>query len=383
MASRSIGHPRRPIMDAEGNFILNEKGQRKTEPVLDVWRARYRDHNGKEHAKHFPTKKAAQKWLDGETAALVTGQWADPEAGRITWDTWVTQWADVQVWTDGTKGAAQTAVESVTWRTKSMRDVKQSDVQAWVTAEGKRGLAATTIRTRLNYVQMAFRSAVANQIIPRSPAVGVKAPRVRKREQSMKILTAEQLRNVLANADRFRLFVAVGVFAGLRLGEAAGLQRGDIDFTACTIDVRRQVQGSSIPTTKITPPKAGSERTVFIPAQLVNLLKDGGVDKLPGDQFVFRTALGHLYNRNSAGEEWRRIRTAAGLSTEFTMHSLRHTFASNLIAAGCDVVTVQRALGHSQPSITLNVYSHLWPSAEDKTRSATATFMGQVLQPAD
>lgn len=61
-----------------------------------------------------------------------------------------------------------------------------------------------------------------------------------------------------------------------------------------------------------------------------------------------------------------------------TLHTLRHTFASNLIASGCDVVTVQRALGHSQPSITLNVYSHLWPSAEDRTRAATASFMASL-----
>ncbi|GEC74201.1 site-specific integrase [Microbacterium maritypicum] len=97
------------------------------------------------------------------------------------------------------------------------------------------------------------------------------------------------------------------------------------------------------------------------------------------DDFLFRTPLGHLHNRNSAGEEWRRIRKAAGLGDDVTLHNLRHTFASNLIASGCDVVTVQRALGHSQPSITLNVYSHLWPSAEDKTRSATSTFMTEVL----
>lgn len=63
---------------------------------------------------------------------------------------------------------------------------------------------------------------------------------------------------------------------------------------------------------------------------------------------------------------------------------LRRTYASNLIAEGCDVVTVQRALGHSQPSITLNVYSHLWPSAEDRTRAAAKAFMSAVLTaPAD
>jgi len=65
------------------------------------------------------------------------------------------------------------------------------------------------------------------------------------------------------------------------------------------------------------------------------------------------------------------------------LHALRHTYASSLIAAGCDVVTVQRALGHAQPSITLNVYSHLWPSAEDKTRAATAGFMAEIGASAD
>ena len=48
-------------------------------------------------------------------------------------------------------------------------------------------------------------------------------------------------------------------------------------------------------------------------------------------------------------------------------------FASGLIAAGCDVVTVQHALGHSTPTITLNTYSHLWPQAEDRTRAAAAS----------
>jgi len=50
-----------------------------------VWRARYRDEAGREHAKHFPRKVDAQRWLDEVTAAVVTGQYVDPKAGRITW----------------------------------------------------------------------------------------------------------------------------------------------------------------------------------------------------------------------------------------------------------------------------------------------------------
>lgn len=43
-----------------------------------------------------------------------------------------------------------------------------------------------------------------------------------------------------------------------------------------------------------------------------------------------------------------------------------------MIAAGCDVVTVQRALGHRSANVTLRTYAHLWPTAEDRTRAAAA-----------
>lgn len=67
-------------------------------------------------------------------------------------------------------------------------------------------------------------------------------------------------------------------------------------------------------------------------------------------------------NRNSAGNQWRNLREQTGLE-EFTLHDLRHFYTSALIAAGCDVATVQRALGHSSATITLNTYSNRTPTA--------------------
>ena len=347
-----------------------------------VWRARYRDAAGKEHARHFKLKRDAQRWIDEVTTSIVTGQYVDPKAGAAPWATWTAAWVARQAWAAGTVEAAETALQSVPWKAERIGGVKTSHVQAWVTAEVKRGLAASTIRTRLNYVQMAFRAAVRDRVIPSNPADGIKAPRVRRAEATMRILTAEQVSAVLSAAGAFRPFVEVCVFAGLRLGEAAGLQLGDVNFLGRTIDVRRQVQGSTIKTATLVPPKYGSERTIYVPSELTATLaahvsKEGLND--PGAQ-LFRTPLLRLWQRNNAGEEWRRIREEVGLPAEVTLHTLRHTYASNLIASGCDVVTVQRSLGHAQPSITLNTYSHLWPSAEDKTRAATASFMEQVLE---
>lgn len=66
------------------------------------------------------------------------------------------------------------------------------------------------------------------------------------------------------------------------------------------------------------------------------------------------------------------------------LHDLRHYYASGLIASGCDVVQVQTSLGHSNAAIILRVYSHLWPTAEDRTRSAASQLMDAELRgPAD
>ncbi|MGV0697447.1 tyrosine-type recombinase/integrase [Mycolicibacter sinensis] len=64
---------------------------------------------------------------------------------------------------------------------------------------------------------------------------------------------------------------------------------------------------------------------------------------------------------------------------DYRLHDLRHFYASGLIAAGCDAVTVQQALGHSSASVTLDTYGHLWPDANDRTRKAAAGLVEQAL----
>ncbi len=411
MASVAKHQRRRYLVDEDKHPVYRPDGKRAWEPAGEVWRARYRDSAGKEHAREFDRKGDAQRWLDGQTAAMVTGQWADPRAGKVTWAAFCKDWTARQAWTVGTLAAATTAVESVPWAARAIASVKPSHVQAWVAREAARGLAPTTIRTRLNYIQMAFRAAVLDKVIPSSPALGIKAPRLRRSQHAVRCLTVDQVAAALAASDElFHPFIAVCAFAGLRLGEAAGMKLEDVDFLRRTITVSRQVQGSSTVTTSIVAPKAGSERVIYVPEGLTNLLAAHvaaqGIDE-PGT-FLFRRITGELWNRNSAAAAWRQVREAVAKSVDemtkrpgvskddakaaqarkipegATLHALRHTFASNLIANGCDVVTVQRALGHSSPSITLNVYSHLWATAEDRTRAATAAFMGAVsASPAD
>ena len=66
------------------------------------WRARYRDEGGREHSRHFTRKADAQRWLDETTASVVTGQYVDPKAGRVTVREYAEQWRAAQVHREGT-----------------------------------------------------------------------------------------------------------------------------------------------------------------------------------------------------------------------------------------------------------------------------------------
>jgi len=77
-------------------------------------------------------------------------------------------------------------------------------------------------------------------------------------------------------------------------------------------------------------------------------------------------------HQNSAAYRWRRAKGKAGL--EYWLHGLRHFYASGLIHAGCDVVTVQGALGHANVSVMLSTGSHLRSNADDRSRKAAALF---------
>ena len=79
-----------------------------------------------------------------------------------------------------------------------------------------------------------------------------------------------------------------------------------------------------------------------------------GAGRLPDDAFIFGTIEGRLRDPDRITQDWKRFTAARGLP-KVTLHSLRHSHASALIAAGTDAVTVSRRLGHGNPAVTLGV----------------------------
>jgi hypothetical protein len=96
------------------------------------WRARYRDGSGREHARHFDRKVDGQRWLDEVTAAVVTGQYVDPRAGRITFKEYAEAWRVVQVHRPSSAVHVETMLRRHAYPVlgdRPLADIRPSDVQ--------------------------------------------------------------------------------------------------------------------------------------------------------------------------------------------------------------------------------------------------------------
>lgn len=349
------------------------------------WRARYRDESGKEHSRHFDRKIDAQQWLDAVTSAVVTGTYADPQAGRITFAAYFREWSARQVWAPGTVAAMSLAARSAPFAEKPMNQVRRSDVETWVKQMNAAGLAPGTVKTRYVNVRSVFRAAMKDRVIGTDPTDAVRLPRARRADVAMSIPTPENVGQLMAAADeRFRPFIALCAFAGLRLGEAAGVRLDDIDFLRRSLKVSRQVQRVKGGAIDVRAPKYGSERTVYLADSLVEILSEHVATHgtLGSERWLFAGDGDTPPHQNTVAYWWRKALRDAELSS-VKLHDLRHFYASGLIAAGCDVVTVQRLLGHSKATTTLNTYAHLWPTAEDRTRKAAESIIRASLGEAD
>ena len=96
------------------------------------------------------------------------------------------------------------------------------------------------------------------------------------------------------------------------------------------------------------------------------------------DALVFAKWDGTPMSPNGTTTEWARALAQVKFQP-VSLHALRYTHVSQLIASGMDVLTVSRRLGHGSPTITLGVYGHLFGSADDRAAQVIETAFGKVL----
>lgn len=241
---------------------------------------------------------------------------------------------------------------------------------------------ARTVNKLLTLLSMILGYASRHEWVARNAAVGIDKlpqPKGESRVLEMNVLAPDELRRVIgAAAGVYRMPIAFAVYTGCRQSEIIGLRWSDIDWNRSEAHIRRRYRLGEFS----EPKSSTSARVVELPAELLRDLKAWKL-ACPKGSTDRDTSLDLCFPQADGGPMHGSALTARGLKPalrragirEVRFHDLRHSFASNLLAAGVDVVTVSRFMGHASPQITLSVYSHVIPKQRHGASELLAKLM--------
>ncbi len=249
----------------------------------------------------------------------------------------------------------------------AVSDVTDANARAFVGVLRQR-LALSTTRNPLAFLGAVLDEACVDGYLARNPIRSVPR-RLKGRRTTVppRVLVQPEVEALLRAARREgfeRPIFATLLLAGLRSGEVRGLEWQNIDFRAAKIRVRQQALRGVLAPLK-TPM---SSRDVNLDPVLARELQAyaAGVGLQGPEQLVFPIA-GQPMRQQML---WWRVKRAAerGGIAHCSVHDLRHTYGSILIAAGADVTYVQRQMGHASPQVTLRAYAGLWDEQQNVDR---------------
>ncbi len=237
----------------------------------------------------------------------------------------------------------------------------------------------------------AFEWAVEIDLIAANIFRRVKPPKVKGADTRALSLDEAGVFFDAARGTKFEAFYRLAVLTGARRGELVGLKWPAVDLDTGVLTVRTSLastrakkaeRAAGAPAAVLKGTKSGMAREVPLDRDAIAVLRrvkaEQAAEKLeakPGtyidEGFVFSDAHGRPFKLDAPTKAFREIADAANLPADVSLHSLRHSFASWSLANGGDIVAVQRCLGHSVPSTTLNLYSHVVAGGREKAVAAS------------
>lgn len=235
-------------------------------------------------------------------------------------------------------------------------------------------LSPKTIKNTVSLLSSAYSYAVKCGVLFNNPCTGATIPKKQKGEKV--VYTREQI-PIFEEAIKEEMLdvqvaLLLALYCGLRRSEIMGLEEKHISipFGRIVIEQTRHYidKQEVIQDTK----SESSFRVVAVPEFLLQMI--GHLielhEELPFDavsSFLIQDGFGQPMKPKHLGDRLKLVNARAGLPN-VTVHGLRHTHATMLNAVGVDMVRISKQLGHSEPSITANVYTHLFENPNDSSK---------------
>jgi integrase len=241
------------------------------------------------------------------------------------------------------------------------------------------GVGDRSVRTTHAVLHRALNYAKSIGALYQNPASSIKAPRYRAKE--MMFFDQDQVKKFLSfakeNKDRYYALYKLAVTTGMRQGELLGLKWIDFDEPRSTLLVNRQLKRKKGAGFVFAPPKTkAGVRSIVLGDDSKNSLRSQKEllyrDKLiAGSRWkenglIFPSTIGTPTIPSKLIIRFKQLIKDAGLPV-IRFHDLRHTAATLMLNNGVPIIVVSKRLGHSQPSITLDVYGHLITSMQNES----------------
>jgi integrase len=232
--------------------------------------------------------------------------------------------------------------------------VKPTDIAKLRDSLAKR-CAPATGRLTLAFLRTMFNWAVKLEILQVNPCRGMESPPQRSLLEFLsKDEAAKLLEYVRAQAPDRHPIIAAALYTGMRKGELFGLRWRDIDLDNRRLTVERSYTSL---------PKSGKVRHLRISSELTSILIEWRRRCPPTAQglvFPVMSRAGHMGVSQDMLDIEELLQKAGCPKMERPFHALRHTFASNFVMAGGNILALQKILGHADLKMTL-CYAHLAP----------------------
>ncbi|MEU9795021.1 site-specific integrase [Streptomyces sparsogenes] len=287
---------------------------------------------------------------------------------------------------------------------RTIGSIKPADIQGWLkwmTSEA--GYAESTTLVRYRVLASVFNYAVNNDYIAKNPCHRVKVKQakvLRRSKKKIQIPTMDEMTALADNLpDQLQLVVWIMAGAGLRVGEALAISVQQIDFEEGVLSVDRQIVAdgkNEAPVTATDRARTkGRHRALCIRHLKWRDSDDGrkipigrwltkkiqehidhfgtfrveeGPNRMVGDYLFSNAGRTNIASPSYMTRWWTAAIKDAGLQRNVKRHWLRHFFASAALSRGVPVHEVAEWLGHTDPRVTYQMYSHVMPDAPERLR---------------
>lgn len=360
--------------DLRGKEIGTGLHQRKD----GLYSARFLNRNNKRVEKCFKKISEARKWLaeakyDNEHGNICN-------TSNMTVNTWFKYWLENIKINTVRKSTLTCYIDRYNANIKEyignmiISEVKPMHCQNILNNMVSKGYATASITLTRVTLHSIFSSAQENEMILKNPITKSVKCQVNKKK-GVRVLTVDEQKKFLEVAEKsnyYRQYLFI-LQTGLRIGELTGLKWEDVNFDKKTISVQRSVKAHSTDNITVSEPKSMSGyRTIPLTDLAYNILNDIKKERkkekiinLEFKDYIFLNKSGKPIINMAYGKNLVSLCKRAGIE-KISPHTLRHTFATRCIEANMRPKTLQQILGHSNISVTMDLYVHVTEEAKEQ-----------------